>query len=113
MLRIMRLLPITLSCPRCGSSDVVYSCHPGCCFNHVCGACLTTFELATSRLGEFAGDLGPLPASPDASEPTAPCVRCGHSSVYRIEEDERHGNQLVCVSCKSLLKLEIENVASA
>ncbi len=68
----MTLASLHVACPKCGSSDVVYSCKPECCFNHVCGQCFTTFELGTSRVGEAAGDFGPIPPDPDPSAPTAP-----------------------------------------
>ena len=47
----MILRPLTIACPSCGSTDVTYTCEPKCCFNHICAACYTTFELATEALG--------------------------------------------------------------
>ena len=39
-------------CPQCNSADVVYSCEPKCCYNHVCAECRSTFELNTVKTGE-------------------------------------------------------------
>ncbi len=107
----MTLASLHVACPKCGSSDVVYSCKPECCFNHVCGQCYTTFELGTSRIGEAAGDLGPIPPDPDPSAPTAPCARCGEYKLFAVVENGSPSGRLVCTDCKALLTLEISEVA--
>ena len=43
--------PLVVQCPSCGSSEITYTCEPKCCFNHICAACYTTFELFTEPLG--------------------------------------------------------------
>ncbi len=108
----MTLTPISVPCPQCGStSDVVYSCNPACCFNHVCGRCYTTFELATTKAGEASGDFGPLPPEPDPTGPTVPCARCGEIKLFAIADGGRPTGQLLCVSCKALLTLDFTEVA--
>jgi hypothetical protein len=99
-------------CPQCGSPEVVYSCNPSCCFNHVCGKCYTTFEPATVKVGELAGELGPLPPDPDPTGPTAPCARCGECKLFAIADGPTAG-KLVCVSCKALLTLELTEISPA
>ncbi len=106
----MTLVPIAVACPECGSTtDVLYSCKPECCFNHVCGKCYTTFELATTKVGEIS-ELGALPPDPDPTGPTAPCARCGESKLFSIVENGNLSGRLVCVSCKALLTLELTEI---
>jgi hypothetical protein len=103
------LSPLAFACPKCGSTDVLYSCSPSCCFNHVCSQCYATFEPQTTRVGEFEGDLGPLPEV-DSTGPTAPCVRCGEYQLFVLTGDSVARNQVLCVSCRALLTLELVEV---
>jgi hypothetical protein len=108
----MTLAPVVVACPECGSTrDVVYSCKPECCFNHVCANCYTTFELSTNRVGEATEDLGPLPPDPDPASPTAPCARCGECKLFAIVSNGTPSDQMVCVSCRALLTLEFSEIA--
>ena len=108
----MVLTPIVVACPQCGStSDVVYSCKPECCFNHVCARCYTTFELVTSRIGEFTADPGPLPPEPDPSNPTAACARCGECRIFALQDGPTAAQQYLCVSCKALLAMDFSEIA--
>jgi len=104
----MRARPIMLACPVCGSKDVVYSCTPGCCFNHVCADCGATFEPATKLRGGTKPGVMPPDPLPDASDPTVECARCGSAAVYNVEPDG-----LVCSQCGSLLELEYTEIAPA
>src|SRR5215831_4753437 len=104
----MRLLPLSLACPQCGSNEVLYSCSPSCCFNHVCSGCYTTFEPVTKRVGEFESELGQLPDL-DASGPTAACARCGAINLFRLEDDSRLRG-VVCGSCRALLAVELTEI---
>jgi transcription elongation factor Elf1 len=101
----MRFLPLTVSCPACGSGDVVYSCTPDCCFNHVCNACLASFELSTNDLGEKFASGPPEPAERDSCAPTVGCARCGSLQLFMIEGGDR-GGRMACSSCHTLLELE-------
>lgn len=105
----MTLQPLSVCCPTCGSADVLYSCKPDCCFNHVCNGCYTTFELETERIGEIAEDLGSVPEQ-DPTAPTAPCARCGECRVFEIAGDADH--RLACSDCRALLRLALVNVAA-
>jgi hypothetical protein len=107
----MTLAPLVVSCPRCGSPDVVYSCSPACCFNHVCNRCYTTFEPVTTRVGEWDTPVGSLPATSDPSAPTAACARCGECKLFTIVDDGIPSRQLLCVSCKALLTLALTEIA--
>jgi len=104
---MMRLSPISISCPQCGSRDVIYSCQPTCCFNHVCNNCYTTFELQTTKLGEIQEDFE-MPPDPDPSCPTAPCARCGEAKVFAIVDSQA---EYVCVSCNAHLALHFTEVS--
>ena len=104
----MRLSPISISCPQCGSKDIVYSCQPTCCFNHVCNNCYTTFELETSKVGE-SQEAFVMPPEPEPSNPAAPCARCGEAKVFAIVDSP--GSRYLCVSCKALLSLSLAEIS--
>lgn len=106
----MTLAPLSMPCPQCGSNDVVYSCQPDCCFNHVCCKCYTTFEPTTIQVGELKEEINPIPPEPDPDAPTAPCARCGEWKLFVIS-DGAHRGQLLCVSCEALLSLAFAHVA--
>jgi len=104
----MRLAPISISCPHCGSKDVIYSCQPTCCFNHVCNNCYTTFELETTKVGELQ-DVLVMPPDPEPTSPTAPCARCGEAKVFAIVDSAKP--RFLCVSCKALLRLNFTEIS--
>src|SRR5689334_2762828 len=99
----MKTTPLALSCPACHSRDVFYSCTPNCCFNHVCSECQSTFEPATTALGETLSGIEPPDPLPDASDPTVACVKCDSTAVYTLPD-----GRLVCGNCGAVLKLVIE-----
>ncbi len=92
-------------CPQCKSSDIVYSCEPKCCFNHVCAECRSTFELNTVKTGE-SDPIWVENKEPDSSEPSTACASCGslHLAVLRKEPEI----VLVCGDCQALSKLVVE-----
>ena len=98
----MKLIPISIACPECGSLEVIYSCNPACCFNHVCNNCYATFELETDCVGELAEPFDTL-ADPDSTNPTAPCARCGEYRIFAISNGRASPPQYLCVSCRALL----------
>jgi hypothetical protein len=110
MLPWMTLLPLSMACPQCGSTEVFYSCSPNCCFNHVCSSCYATFEPATVRVGEFTGEIGSAPEV-DLTRPTAPCARCGEYRLFAIADVAVPRGQLLCIACRALLTLELTEIA--
>lgn len=104
--RAIQLVPITAACPTCGSADVVYSCKPECCFNHVCGACRTSFQLGTRLLPDEMPPVEDAPEDYDTSFPTARCAACGDFRVFQIEGRDA----LYCAQCRSVLQLEYTEI---
>ena len=107
---MLATLPLRLTCPRCASAAVVYSCEPRCCFNHVCSACRCTFQTATAPLtgpdgGKLAGLLPPDPP-PESSDPTAECSECRSIAVHT-----RADGRIACVRCGTLLGVIYEDIA--
>ncbi len=102
----MKALPLTLNCPRCGSADLVYSCEPECCFNHVCGDCLGSFQLQTLDLGNSLAGVSFERQERDCLAPTVACARCKGLNVAMIAGEGRAEAKLVCVDCKALLEIE-------
>lgn len=103
----MKTRRLTLACPLCGSKDIVYSCEPKCCFNHVCSDCRATFEPVTHAAGgRITGILPPQPL-PECTDPTVACEKCESTKVYVLEDD-----RLVCASCGLILTLELTEVCA-
>lgn len=100
--------PLDLVCPRCGGVEIVYSCEPECCFNHLCGGCRTTFLTATRYLGARLPAPPPRPGGdePDPSDPAAPCCECGEAGVVRLAD-----GRCSCVECGALLELLYEEIS--
>jgi hypothetical protein len=105
--RLATLAPLSFACPKCGSPDVIYSCSPACCFNHVCSQCYATFEPETVRVGEFTGEIGAAPEV-DTTGPTAPCARCGEYRLFKVIDATGSTDQFACVACRALLTLELK-----
>lgn len=101
--------PLRVPCPGCAGLQVVYSCEPRCCFNHVCATCKTTFQTATTPVtGGEGGKLRDLVAPdppPDSTEPTAECSECKSIAVYNLAD-----GRVVCCRCGTLLTLEYEDI---
>jgi hypothetical protein len=98
----MQSRKLSLRCPACGSADIVYSCEPKCCFNHVCAECTAAFYPSTARTGERLPGVTPPHPPPDCTEPTVACARCESTAVYTLDDD-----RLVCTACGELLRLLI------
>lgn len=106
----MILRPLTIACPACGSTDVTYTCEPKCCFNHICAACYTTFELATEALGRTLGGLVAPETERDCLAPTVACAQCGSIDVYALGGADAPAGHLLCTTCHALLKLNVEGI---
>jgi hypothetical protein len=104
----MGLAPLkdVVRCPQCNSADVVYSCEPKCCFNHVCAECRSTFELNTKKTGH-SDEIWVDTPEPTSGEATTCCASCDslHVAVLRTNQDE---TLLVCADCQAVSKLLVE-----
>jgi hypothetical protein len=97
-------------CPECGSRDVVYSCEPKCCFNHVCADCKTTFQITTSKSGRSEPTAGDV-AKPESGDPTTSCCVCHGLRVAALAPGGEDVS-LICGDCKAVLTLLYEDVVS-
>lgn len=110
----MRLEPLRVTCPKCKSDNIAYSCEPDCCFNHVCGDCLANFQLVTHELGERldlsqVAAAGSVKEEPDDScAPTAACAMCQSLKVKLLLDGEEGPERALCTKCGSLLALALE-----
>ena len=101
----MNLQPLTVECPSCGSTDITYTCEPQCCFNHICATCYTTFELFTETVGKALDDVDVPTQEHDSLAPTVACACCKSLDIYVVEPTDEASRQLLCMSCRALLKL--------
>jgi DNA-directed RNA polymerase subunit RPC12/RpoP len=101
----MQTRKLEIRCPECGSGEVFYSCTPGCCFNHVCSECSTTFETLTTPAGRTLRGIAAPDPPPGATDPTAACARCDSIAVYMMDD-----GALVCSQCGTVLALELTGI---
>jgi hypothetical protein len=104
--------PLQVQCPSCGSSDITYTCEPKCCFNHICAACYTTFELFTEPLGRVRTSMEKPLQERDSLAPTVACAQCNSIEIYMVEAAGGVPGELVCVECHALLRLGFDAVES-
>ena len=92
-------------CPQCGSADIVYSCEPKGCFNHVCAECRSTFELNTQKTGQ-TDPIWVENKEPGSGDATTGCASCGslRVAVMKTEPDI----VVVCGDCQALSKVAVE-----
>ena len=96
-----------ISCPHCGGHEIVYSCEPKCCYNHVCADCRSTFEINTHKTGQF-DQTTPIEAEePESGDPTTGCAHCDSLKVAIVKSTPEE-TLLVCAKCRAVLKLAIE-----
>ncbi|MBV9088123.1 MAG: hypothetical protein JOY79_11605 [Acidobacteriaceae bacterium] len=98
-----------IRCPKCGGSDIVYSCEPKCCFNHVCADCRSTFEINTQKTGRFDQAAGADAQEPDSGDPTTGCANC-ESLCIAVVSSGPDETLLVCGKCHAVLRMGIENL---
>jgi hypothetical protein len=101
----MQLVPLAVQCPSCKSIEVTYSCHPDCCFNHVCDSCLNSFELFTEDAGATLSPVAFNGNKRDSCAPTVACARCESLNVYSLSGEP--ADRLACASCGAALLLKI------
>jgi len=100
-----------ITCPHCKGREIVYSCEPKCCFNHVCADCRSTFEINTEKTGR-ADRTTPFDLSePDSSDPTTGCAQC-ESLRVGVLSTQGDSALLLCGNCRAVLRLAIENFVS-
>jgi hypothetical protein len=97
-------------CPTCGSREIVYTCEPKCCFNHVCSECRTSFQLVTRKCkGERQSTRVDL-RLPESGEPTVACATCESLRVYALAGAS---GKVACADCGGLLELVYDEVSEA
>lgn len=99
-----------IRCPKCQSAEIIYSCEPKCCFNHVCADCRSTFEINTQKTGRFDHD-SPIEArEPESGDPTTGCAACESLKVAVLSSNQAE-TLLLCADCRAVLRLAIEEFA--
>jgi uncharacterized C2H2 Zn-finger protein len=95
-----------IRCPKCGGAEIIYSCEPKCCFNHVCADCRSTFEINTVKTGQTAAKPAEV-EEPQSGEPTTCCASC-ESLRVAVLKSEDHETLLLCGKCGAVSKMVIE-----
>ncbi len=96
-----------IRCPQCHAAEIVYSCEPKCCFNHVCADCRSTFELNTVKTGHYDRETVIAAEEPGSSDPTTACAACESLRVAVIQNDDKE-TLLLCADCRAVSKLVVE-----
>jgi len=96
-----------ISCPQCGGREIVYSCEPKCCFNHVCADCRSTFEINTHKTGRFDPQTPVAAEEPLSGEPTTGCANCESLRLGVLSSDGGE-TLLLCANCHAVLRMAIE-----
>ena len=104
----LRTRRLEFNCAVCGSRDVIYSCEPKCCFNHVCADCRSTFEPVTRAAPGRVTGIKPPDPLPECTDPTVACARCDSTRVYLLDD-----SRLVCAACGQVLELELTEICPA
>ena len=103
----MATLKEIIRCPQCGGAEIIYSCEPKCCFNHVCADCRSTFELNTAKTGRFDQNTTIEIDEPASGEPTSGCAHC-ESLRLAVLSSDGEDTLLLCGNCRAVLKLQVE-----
>jgi transcription elongation factor Elf1 len=96
-----------IRCPKCGGAEVIYSCEPKCCFNHVCADCRSTFEINTVKTGESVTAATITVEEPQSGEPTTCCASCESLRIAVLKSEENQ-TLLLCGNCGAISKMMIE-----
>lgn len=95
-----------IACPHCGGREIIYSCEPKCCFNHVCADCRSTFEINTKKTAETDPAAAAEAAEPESGDPTTACAAC---ESLKVAVMKRGDDVLVaCGKCAAVSKVVIE-----
>lgn len=103
MAAVMKLIPLTLICPKCGSREIAFSCEPKCCFSHICEACYYQFWPVTRYAGKMLEGYEKPEGEKDCLLATAECARCKSLNVCTVEGG---AGEFACADCGSVLKME-------
>jgi hypothetical protein len=95
-----------VKCPHCGGDDIVYSCEPKCCFNHVCADCRSTFEINTQKTGEFDHAAQLDFTEPESGDPTTACAACESLNFAVLSGGDPP--RIVCGKCRAVSRVVIE-----
>jgi uncharacterized C2H2 Zn-finger protein len=102
-----RTLKDIIRCPKCGGAEIVYSCEPKCCFNHVCADCRSTFEINTVKTGRSVDAGAPPVEEPQSGDPTTCCASCESLRVAVLESNDDEA-LLFCGKCGAISRMVIE-----
>src|SRR6266568_3934842 len=102
-----RTLKEIIRCPKCGGAEIVYSCEPKCCFNHVCADCRSTFEINTEKTRKFDHQTAIGAEEPLSGDPTTGCANCDSLKLSVLSSNETE-TLLLCGNCHAVLKLVVE-----
>jgi len=94
-------------CPHCQGAEIVYSCEPKCCFNHVCADCRSTFELNTAKTGRFDRESPIEAVEPGSADPTTGCAACESLRLAVLASDAKE-TLLLCADCRAISRLLVE-----
>ena len=95
-----------IRCPHCGGSEIVYSCEPKCCFNHVCADCRSTFEINTEKTGRSDGATAAQAEEPQSGDPTTACASCESLKIAVVKNGDEA--LIVCGKCAAVSRVVIE-----
>lgn len=95
-----------IKCPKCGGQEIVYSCEPKCCFNHVCPDCRSTFEINTKKTGEYDRDSRLEFAEPESGDATTACASCESLKIAVVKKGDE--TLIVCGKCAAVSRVVIE-----
>jgi hypothetical protein len=96
-----------IRCPKCGGAEIIYSCEPKCCFNHVCADCRSTFEINTVKTGQPVTAPNADIEEPQSGEPTTGCASCESLRVAVLKSEENE-TLLCCGKCGAISRIVIE-----
>ena len=96
-----------IRCPKCGGAEIVYSCEPKCCFNHVGADCRSTFEINTVKIGQAMTAATTTVEEPQSGEPTTCCASCESLRVAVLKSEENL-TLLFCGKCGAISKMVME-----
>lgn len=100
------MLKDIIRCPKCGGADIIYSCEPKCCFNHVCADCRSAFEINTQKTGHYDRTTPLAAEAPDSGDPTTACAACESLRVAVLKSDANE-TLLLCADCRAISKMVI------